>query len=101
MRQVGPDAHRDGREFLRRPGLAEEVLEVAEMANPEVNWVTLVWALDVIFLGYGGTSAQAAFLRAPQTELGGATAAEVLARPGGFEEVCEAARRHGRHGLLL
>lgn len=100
MKEIGPEDHAAGRDLLLRLGVEEEVLTAAEEANPDFNWITLVWALDRVFLAWGGTAAQAAFLRDPRPEVGYRVAAQVMVEPGGLDKVCEAARVYAGSGPL-
>jgi len=84
--------------FARRAicslGVGEGVLRAAEDANPDLDWLTVVYALDGIFTARGGAMAQVRFLRAHQTTLSGETPLDVLPRPGGPSRVCRAAREY-------
>jgi hypothetical protein len=79
------------RRFVRSLGVSEDVLTQTECANPGMDWLTLIYALDRVFLSYGGTMAQARFLRERQPSLAGGTPIEALTEAGGLNKVCRAA----------
>jgi hypothetical protein len=88
------DIQRDqwgARRFVRSLGVSEEILTMSERANPGIDWLTLIYALDRVFLSYGGTMAQARFLRERQPALAGETPVKALIEAGGLTKVCRAA----------
>jgi Protein of unknown function (DUF2384) len=79
------------RRFVRSLGVSDDVLTQSERANPGMDWLTLIYALDRVFLSYGGTMAQAQFLRERQPALAGETPIAALTEAGGLTKVCHAA----------
>jgi hypothetical protein len=79
------------RRFVRSLGVDEEVLSRTARANPGLDWLAVIYALDRVFLSYGGTMAQARFMREAQPTLAGRTPIEALPEVGGPDRVCHAA----------
>lgn len=79
------------RAFVRSLGASEGVLAQSEKANPNLDWMVLIQALDQIFLAYGSSMGQALFMRQRQTVLAGDTPLEALTEAGGPARVCRAA----------
>ncbi|HEX3433186.1 MAG TPA: hypothetical protein VHT25_03890 [Solirubrobacteraceae bacterium] len=69
----------------------ERTIESTEAANPEVDWLGVVYALDRVFLSHGGSMGQHRFLGERSESLGGRTPVEVLELPGGPDRFCAAA----------
>lgn len=80
------------RYVVRSLGVPDELLAASEAANPELDWDSVVHALDGVFLQHGGSMAQLSFLRSPQDGLDGQTPLEALVEAGGPSRVCIAAR---------
>jgi hypothetical protein len=80
------------RRFVRALGASERTLRESERANPGVDWLRVLHALDRVFVSHGGSMGQATFLRQRQVTLSGQTPLETLTRSGGPEQVCRAAR---------
>jgi Protein of unknown function (DUF2384) len=81
----------EARRFVRSLGVDEDILSRTAEANPELDWLQVIYALDRVFLSYGGTMAQARFMREAQPILAGRTPIEALAEIGGPQRVCHAA----------
>lgn len=100
----GPKAEesRMGRQMLVSLGVPDEALTAAEQADLALNWMTLILALDRIFLAYGGMAAQASFLREAQPELAGRAPIHVLksGEEGAVAANCEAAHAYVKRGPL-
>jgi hypothetical protein len=79
------------RRHVRSLGVDEETLSQTVLANPELDWLQVIYALDRVFLSYGGTIAQARFMRQSQLALAGRTPIETLPEVGGPDRVCRAA----------
>jgi hypothetical protein len=79
------------RQILTSLEVSGGVLDAAEAANPGLDWFTVVYALDGVFLSHGGGMGQYGFLHKPSPELEGRTPVEALSQPGGPEAVCGAA----------
>lgn len=79
------------RRFVRSLGVDEDTLSRTARENPELDWLQVIYALDRVFLSYGGTMAQARFMREAQPVLAGRTPIEALPEVGGPERVCRAA----------
>lgn len=72
-------------------GASSGRLDAADRANPGLDWLAMVWALDRVFLAYGGSVAQAHFLASPSLVLDGQTPLEALVEPEALERVRQAA----------
>jgi len=86
------------RRFVRSLGVSDEILSETQKTNPDLDWLSLVYALDRVFLTYGGTMAQSRFFREAQDSLSGNAPIEVLAAAGGPTRVCEAAHVFAAEG---
>jgi hypothetical protein len=76
---------------IRSLEVPASVLSRSEDANPEVDWLGVVYALDRVFLSHGGSMGQHQFLVERSPLLGGRTPVEVLELPGGPAKFCAAA----------
>jgi hypothetical protein len=79
------------RRFVHSLGASECVLDQSEAANPDLDWMTVIQALDRVFLSHGSTMGQALFMRERQVALSGDTPLEALTEVGGPARVCRAA----------
>jgi len=79
------------RQVIMSLEVPQRVIERTEAANPETDWVGVVYALDRVFLSHGGAMGQRRFLGERSTLLGGKTPVEVLELPGGPGKFCWAA----------
>lgn len=86
------------RSVVRSLGVSDDIIFAAEDANPQLDWQAIVYALDGVFLTYGGAMGQVLFLRERHVELSYKTPVEVLVEPGGPARLCKAARSFARKG---
>lgn len=93
---VVPDAalraDKNARDVLFSLGMDIETMRRARVANPSMEWISVMRALDRVFLSHGGASGQVNFLHTPSEALDGRTPIVAIAGPGGPQQVCEAAR---------
>jgi Protein of unknown function (DUF2384) len=80
------------RRLIRSLGVSDGIIDDAERANPGLDWLSILHALDGIFLSYGGAMGQVLFLRAPQPALDGRTPLEAIVNADGARVFCQAAR---------
>lgn len=85
-------ADKNARDVLRSLGMDAETMGRARVANPSMEWVSVMRALDRVFLSHGGAAGQVSFLHTPSEALDGRTPIAAIAAPGGPHLICEAAR---------
>lgn len=83
---------RAARQVVRSLGVSEARIRQAEQANPGLDWLSVMYALDGVFLSHGGAMGQVSFLRSPSPSLDGRTPLEAMGEPDGPHEICHAAR---------
>lgn len=79
------------RHLMQCMGVPHGVLRQTEMAHPDLDWRSLVAALDCVFVARGGGAAQSWFWRQRYPELEGMTPIEALPGTHGPERVRQAA----------